>query len=208
MTPHEDRNSSREHLRQRIIAHTARTFRAQGIKSVKMDDIARDLQISKRTIYQLFQDKEALLVACIMDDKRRSDRQFAEILSQSANRLEAILRFFKHKMVEVEATSPRFFLDMKNYPQVSERFIQMRETMTEKSVDFLKQGIEEGLFREDIDFDIVYRTTVQISDYAISEAYFDGRIPLIDLYANTVIVYLRGCLTPEGMQVMESIWGS
>lgn len=207
MALHAPTEESRQFMRRRVTEHTAKTFRKHGIKSVRMDDIARDLQISKRTLYQLFRDKEELLKASLEDEKQKQDAAFRALLSGTNNRLEAILLFFKHRMLEIEATSPRFFIDLTCYPQVLERFLHEREAIAEQAIDFLKQGIGEGLFRADINFDIVYRIIAQMSDNSIGEAYFQERTPFAELYANTVIVYLRGCLTKEGMRVMEEIWG-
>lgn len=206
MTQNPPASTSRGLMRQRVVEHTAHTFRTQGIKSVKMDDIARNLQMSKRTIYQLFRDKEELLMACLEENKRRHNAEFARLMSSSANRLEAILLFFKQQMIEAEATSPRFFIDIANYPKVLENIMRQREELAEKAIAFLKQGIDEGLFRKDINFDIVYHVITQMSDNNIGEAYFRSHTPLTELYANTVIVYLRGCLTEEGMRVMNEIW--
>lgn len=207
MSQHALTPESRLLVRQRVVEHTARIFRRCGIKPVKMDDIAHDLQMSKRTIYQLFRDKEELLAACLENDKQQHDVMFRELLSDTNNRLEAILLFFKRRMMEIEATSPRYFHDLASYPQVLESFLRQREEMAERAIAFLNKGIDEGLFRKEINFDIVFRLIAQMSDNNIGEAYFKGRTPLSELYANTVIVYLRGCLTEAGLRVMEQIWG-
>ena len=55
----------RPELRERIIETAVKAFAAQGIKSITMDDIATSLGISKRTLYEVFPDKETLLEECI-----------------------------------------------------------------------------------------------------------------------------------------------
>ena len=59
-------NSQRVELKDRIIETASEAFTAHGIKSITMDDIAASLGISKRTLYEVFQDKESLLTQCIL----------------------------------------------------------------------------------------------------------------------------------------------
>lgn len=76
-------NSQRGELRDRIIETASEAFTAHGIKSITMDDIAASLSISKRTLYEVFQDKESLLTECILKRQEEMNTFLAETLANS-----------------------------------------------------------------------------------------------------------------------------
>ena len=67
----------------RILAYAIENFSRNGIRNVKMDDIASDLGISKRTLYQLFKDKENLLVECFKYSEKRSAKLYSELIKST-----------------------------------------------------------------------------------------------------------------------------
>ena len=100
MAEHGKDASQRAELRERILVTATEAFASKGIKSITMDDIAAALGISKRTLYEVFSDKESLLKECIL--KAQSDREayLQEVYEQSHNVLEVILAVFQ-KSIEV-----------------------------------------------------------------------------------------------------------
>ena len=88
--------------RETIIQLAAEMFVGQGIKAVRMDDIARHIGVSKRTIYEQFGDKEELLYQCLSYYVREQDRRHAELGAQAKNVLEAMLLVFGDVMDKAE----------------------------------------------------------------------------------------------------------
>ena len=82
-------------LRERIIDTALNSFATHGIKSITMDDIAAALGISKRTLYEVFADKESLLKECILHKQAERDKYLQAIYEQSNNVLEVILAVFQ-----------------------------------------------------------------------------------------------------------------
>ena len=83
--------SQKAELRERIIMTATEAFTLKGIKCITMDDIAAALGISKRTLYEVFADKESLLKECILQKQAERDKYLQEIYEQSNNVLEVIL---------------------------------------------------------------------------------------------------------------------
>lgn len=108
MAEHGKDASQRAELRERILVTATEAFASKGIKSITMDDIAAALGISKRTLYEVFSDKESLLKECIL--KAQSDREayLQEVYEQSHNVLEVILAVFQ-KSIEVPSDEQAFF---------------------------------------------------------------------------------------------------
>ena len=190
-------------LRRRVVETALVLFRTRGIKAVTMDDIAHALTISKRTLYLLFTDKEELLLEGLKLGRIRERQEMEATLAESPNVLNAILEIFDHRMQELEHTVPAFFTDMSKYRTVTEFFDRCSEADAEEAVAFLRQGVEQGLFRQDIDFDIFYRLLVgqiaQIFNNLLSRDY-DVRT----VFINIVPVCLRGCATPAGQQLIDA----
>ena len=84
----------------------AEAFQKDGIRVVRMDDIANSLSISKRTLYELFSDKEQLLMEVFRLLNKRTADYMGEIASRADNVLEVIFAFYKRKMDELGSTNP------------------------------------------------------------------------------------------------------
>ena len=87
--------SQKAELRERIIMTATEAFTLKGIKCITMDDIAAALGISKRTLYEVFADKESLLKECILHKQAERDKYLQAIYEQSNNLLEVILAVFQ-----------------------------------------------------------------------------------------------------------------
>ena len=104
--------------RETIIQLAAEMFVGQGIKAVRMDDIARHIGVSKRTIYEQFGDKEELLYQCLSYYVREQDRRHAELGAQAKNVLEAMLLVFGDVMDKAEI-SHRLQSNLRRFPQTA-----------------------------------------------------------------------------------------
>ena len=98
-------NSQRVELKDRIIETASEAFTTHGIKSITMDDIAASLGISKRTLYEVFQDKESLLTQCILKRQEEMNAFLAETLANSKNVLEVILVCYQRLRHSIGLTS-------------------------------------------------------------------------------------------------------
>ena len=87
--------SQRAELRERIIMTSTEAFTSKGIKCITMDDIAAALGISKRTLYEVFADKETLLKESILKIQQDRDKYLQEVYEHSSNVLEVILAVFQ-----------------------------------------------------------------------------------------------------------------
>ena len=109
MTEHGKDASQRAELKERIIATATEAFTTKGIKSITMDDIAAALGISKRTLYEVFVDKESLLKDCILTVQAERDRYLQEVYEQSHNVLEVILAVFQKSIEMFHQTNQTLF---------------------------------------------------------------------------------------------------
>ena len=125
--------SQKAELRERIIMTATEAFTLKGIKCITMDDIAAALGISKRTLYEVFADKESLLKECILQKQAERDKYLQEIYEQSNNVLEVILAVFQKSIEIFHQTNKRFFEDIKKYPKVYAMMKDRSESDSEKT---------------------------------------------------------------------------
>jgi len=85
--------------KERIIIESLKLFMRFGIRSITMDTIAKNLGTSKRTIYELFKNKDELLESCIVHRMAEEEKNNAEIMKNSANIIEAFLTHIKRILI-------------------------------------------------------------------------------------------------------------
>lgn len=140
----------RPELRERIIETAVKAFAAQGIKSITMDDIATSLGISKRTLYEVFPDKETLLEECILRGQKEGDEYLKNVLATSENVLEVLLKCYQRSIEKFHATNKKFFEDIKKYPKAYKLMTKRHDQDSEETVNFFKEGVKQGIFRDDV----------------------------------------------------------
>lgn len=195
-TPHND-------VRKQIISVAAEMFHQQGIRSVTMDDIAHRLCMSKRTLYQIFADKESLLLACVIQHEEEVIKQLEEVYNNTQNVLEFLLLVFSLKLKELNEIDPLFFEDMQKYPKVIEHIRQHKNENEQKSASFLQKGVEQGVFRKEINFQIVARQLSSCFDDVVENGLID-EYTKSEVFMNTIIHYIRGCATQVGIAMIDN----
>lgn len=198
-----EKNKNKDDVRTKIIAGASKLFFDNGIKRVKMDDIASELNISKRTIYEQFSDKEQLLTEClkyIYRELRQHGRTL--IKGSSRNTLDVILILYKIYFDMLKRANRNFFIDVKKYPQIIKHQQRREESNNRKFKAWMQQGIDEGLFREDAKSDILLYILKRDLELIIETTDFNT-YSTDDLGKNFILFYLRGIATPKGQQIIE-----
>ena len=202
MTENKSTTVYRQQLRERIVDLAMRTFAARGIRAVKMDDVAKTLGISKRTLYELYDNKEALVCEGIKKYRERYEHQMHIMSKESANVMDVVLKTYKLKIEEFKVTCPQFYIDLKKYPKV----LAMLDEGTKKNrmhfIEFLKRGVEEGFFRSDVDFDLVSQMFEAIGQYVMSHQLFENH-SMEAIFKSMVFSSLRGICTRQGVEIVD-----
>lgn len=189
-------------LREEIVEKAAEAFLKYGIKIVRMDDIANSLSISKRTLYELFSDKEQLLMEVFRLFDKRMTEYMGEIASRADNVLEVIFAFYKRKLGELANTNPAFLRDLRKYPKIINYIRESRKMADAAAFAYFKKGIEQGIFRDDINFEIINQATFMQLEMLIysdlTESY-----PLDEIYGETTVLYMRGITTEKGLKMVD-----
>jgi TetR/AcrR family transcriptional regulator, cholesterol catabolism regulator len=191
-----------------IIKEAAMLFRTYGIRSVTMDMIANQMGISKRTIYELFSDKDELLEGVLkwMTEKQREI--VTRITNESGNVIEAIFNVLDFMRAHLEKMSSAFLLDIRKYRH---RMLNNFDGKNEMEFfgfqeDIIRRGIKEGNFRDDIDIKITNKCLFEVSKMSdIADLSVDDEFLRKDVMMNVFINYLRGISTPKGLELINRL---
>ena len=194
--------SSRRELREKIIESASKLFTEHGIKSITMDDIAASFGISKRTLYEVFADKETLLLECIRHAVEQEDAYLKNLLGQTNNVLEVLLKRYQRSIERFHATNKKFFDDIKRYPRAYELIKSGNNRNSEDTINFLRQGVEQGIFRSDVNFAII-SLLVREQLNLLMGTDVCTEYPFLEVYESIMFTFLRGILTERGAAELE-----
>lgn len=204
----QDINITGMEIRERIIEGAANLFKTYGIRTVTMDSLAGHLGISKRTIYEVFSDKDELLMSVLqwMGEKQRA--LVGRILEDSGNAIEAIFRLLESSRDHFQNMSLAFQEDLKKYHYE----LLMKKMDNSKIPDFrnniqvIERGIKEKLFRADINPDIVNRCLYSLGRLSMDfELYPFEEFTRREVVKNVFINYLKGISTKEGIELINKL---
>lgn len=189
-------------LRDKIITTAMEAFAQKGIRHVKMDDVAKELGISKRTLYEIFDKKEDLLyegVKFYLGDRRTQMEMKAQ---ECKNVMEIILQAYKLKVEEFRQTNPCFYTDLVKYPKVARYLAQQNQQMLTNMTKFIERGIEEGYFRKEVNPELVARLFDALGKYVMEQQLY-CLYTIEDIFTNLVFVTIRGICTEKGIEVIK-----
>lgn len=190
-------------LKDKILETAMNLFAQHGIKAVKMDDIAKALNISKRTLYEIYEDKEVLLFEGVKRYIATHDEDMMRFVSDNHNVMDIIINVYKEKVYEFQHTNPLFYDDIKKYPKVLDYFESCREENHRRLAAFLAKGTKEGYFREDINFDLVVMLFDTISQLVIQQRLY-ALFSIEHVLNNMMFISLRGICTQKGIDVLDN----
>ena len=189
----------------RVILKSIELFQQAGIRLVTMDQIAGEVGMSKRTIYEMFKDKDDLLMQCLDIMNLQTRTEIQEIISKSANAIEALYLIGQHGEKRKASINKLFFEDFKKlYPQIWKN-LREKNGPGRESVSFtiLQKGIKEDIFRGDLNLVIVDIFIHNMMETCHSAEIFPVESDLRDIIANVIIPYFRGIATRKGQDLIE-----
>jgi AcrR family transcriptional regulator len=206
MPTYEDHTYAEQHqeLYNRVLDTAELEFQRLGIRAVRMDDIAHQLKISKRTLYQIFPDKETLLLATTKRTFEREQQRYEAYLNTEGDILKLLFVVLENHLKHLEKISPIFFAELSRYPSVYEYVEEDKKRRFENVASFLKKGVEQGCFRTDIDFNLVSQV-VQLNSQKTLNPLLLKNYTLAEIFINLVITYFRGCCTEKGIVMIDKL---
>lgn len=189
-----------------LIPQIVSIFMTYGIKSVTMDDIARHLRLSKKTLYQYVTDKNDLVEKCISYDCDANECGIRNVVGRNLNAIQENIEISKMVMAQLKGVHPSIFYDLEKYYPTAWRLLQT--TRQEMAFDVIRtniqKGISEGLFRPDLHVEIITRLWVTRMNVIFDPKLFPMQeFPITEVYAQLFTHQIRGIASEEGLDYFE-----
>ncbi len=188
--------------RERIIEYSFGEFMRKGIRQVRVDDIAAALRISKRTLYEMFEDKETLLIECLRDHSEKVKAAFHRLVESGAGPLEVYAYMFLSQRNELRNMNPVFLSDVKRYPKVRAYFESEVDYRNECGRKFAEACVEHGLFIKGINYPLVLEIS-NMMGRKIMEQELYKKYGIDALFETMSLVHVRGLCTEKGLRVLD-----
>jgi TetR/AcrR family transcriptional regulator, cholesterol catabolism regulator len=190
----------------RILQGAEELFFKYGIKSITMDDIAKHLAISKKTIYQYFADKNEL-VEILMSIKLKEDEcEFKQIQQESDNMVTEVFNMMKHMGTMFAKVNPNIFYDLQKYhPAAWKQFKTFKQDCMARMVESsIERGMKEGLVRPDINAKILSRWRIEQVEMGFnSEIFPPDKFKIAEVQLAMIDHFLYGICTLKGHKLIN-----
>jgi AcrR family transcriptional regulator len=192
-------------VQERIRHKADELFRRYGIRSVTMDEIATQLGISKKTIYQYFADKDQLVDAIAVDEIRFSQDCCLKDMAESSNAIDEIFKVMEFVEIMFRNMNPSMIHDLEKYhPNGYKRFLEHKNKFLFDMIKRnLERGIKEELYRPEINVEIITRYRLESMMIAFNAELFPpSKFNLAVLQQEIIEHFLYGLATLKGYKLI------
>lgn len=193
-------------LKERIVEQSSNMFVTEGIKAIRMDDIAAKVGISKRTLYEQFKDKEALIIACMNFFQQQHNERQRQISLSSKNVIESFIMMLGEWDKTADASYQIISSVRKFYPKIYEKMIADGYRKDHEKLKLtLGLGIEQGLFLDNIDIDLA----ISVFTYSLyglisrDDVIRPRNVSHQAAFKYIITYFFRGIATEKGIKLLD-----
>ena len=147
----------------RIVCSVTDLFYRFGVKSITMDDVARHLAISKKTLYRYFADKNDMVYQCCLLDLEKRKAALATISEKALDAVQELVLMMEHMQTMLSSINPNLLFDVRKYHlQAWQSYVDFKEQFMMHSIsNNLMRGMEAGIYRADLNVRILARLRLE-----------------------------------------------
>lgn len=177
-------------------------FAQYGVKNVSMDDIAKAVGISKRTLYESFDDKEMLLLDGIELNAGRLGKYLTVLEKEPHNALEVILLLYEKMMEEPRWYDKKFYDDLTKYPKALQKIEANKAKIGKRCMELFTRGVKEGVFQSGINFEIM-ALLVKEQTKMLRPSDIFSKHSIAEVYNTILLTFLKGISTDKGRVILD-----
>ncbi|MDX9852340.1 MAG: TetR/AcrR family transcriptional regulator [Tenuifilaceae bacterium] len=192
--------------RDSIVQKVCYLYHKYGIKSVTMSDIANQIGVSKKTLYNFFKDKEELVEQYVECDIKMLDDEFEAIFAKNYDALDELFAINKMIQHKIQSLGHAVLFDLKKYyPKQYRRFADYRRERVMANVrSNIRKGKSSGLYRSDVDEELMCKLhVVRLEGMLTSEAFTLENFTADEAFLNSMIYHIRGVATEQGIKALD-----
>ena len=191
-----------------IVMQAAEVYMRYGIKSVTMDEMARQLGVSKKTLYLYVKDKNDLVEQCVLLNHQEEEKVIQQLVETTDNAIEQMLKISRFVMGELRKIHPSIFFDLERYHPSAMKMMECHkdEFITGCIEQNLINGIKQGLYRENLNPKIISDIYVGMIDMVMgSELSRATDLPPDQIYSEMFRYHIRGIATDKGLKALQNL---
>ncbi|MGC3948628.1 MAG: TetR/AcrR family transcriptional regulator [Chryseolinea sp.] len=188
-------------IKKKIIRGAENLFTKYGVRSISMDDIARHLAVSKKTLYQHFEDKEEIVTIAVQSHIERIMAEFDAVQNAASDAIDEIARISQCLKRTMSEINPSLMFDLEKYhPRAWNVWVENKKKFIRESViRNLKRGVEEGYFRPELDLEIVATMRMELVQLAFDDRVFPtSQFKITEVQLQLFEHFVFGLLTEKG----------
>lgn len=189
-----------------IIRGALEVYMKYGIKSVTMDEMARQLGISKKTLYQYVSDKNDLVEECIKCAHQMDIEIIKIIIEQNENAIDEVLAISNHVSNELKKVHPSIFFDLGKYHPNALNMMRCHKDDFIKSCiqSNLHKGIKQGLYRQNMNVNVIAAMYINTVDQVLAgEIQHQLNLPSELIYEEVYRYHIRGIASEKGIEYLK-----
>jgi TetR/AcrR family transcriptional regulator, cholesterol catabolism regulator len=193
-------------VKERILAKAADLFSRYGIRSITMDEIASQLGISKKTIYQFFTDKDDMVSAVIDQEIGRNEMDCNHFRDEAADAVQQVFLALESLEEMLKYTNPLMLYDLeKHHPGAFQKLKEYKyRFLYQILMENLQWGIDLGVYRNDLDKDIVAKCRIESAFLVFNPDVFPhSRYKISEVNFELAMLFLHGVVTTNGKKLIE-----
>lgn len=192
--------------KQKILHEAASLFMKFGFKSITMDDIAREMGVSKKTLYQYFTDKNDLVNQTIDEHLQFMETNCSRITDENQDAVSTMINITKFVSGTIKQVNYKILFDLKKY------FREAWDKMTNHRISFISEhvyqninaGISQGLYRSDLNAKLISRMYVHLVDFLVDPDWLEKEgFDLKHVHIQIIEFHLRAICTDKGIKILN-----
>ena len=200
-----------EEKKLKVLEAASKLILKYGVKSMTMDDIARELGMSKKTLYQYVEDKNDLIKQIIQIDMQMDHDQICAIVDKKLNAIDESFEIFKRIVQNIGDVPPNILYDLKKYhPEAYSIHKNFMWTFSKKCVEEnLVKGVEEGYYRQDINTSVISTNYILmvLNIFENSEAFGKDMHP-VKIYREIFLYHIHAIAGNKGRKYLSDNYSS
>jgi TetR/AcrR family transcriptional regulator, cholesterol catabolism regulator len=192
----------------KILAKASELFLTIGIRSVTLDEIARELGISKKTIYAHFENKGQLVYQCVQSDINHKQRAVEEILAKECSSIEEMLFIGRQVIQDLSAFSINIALDLAKFYPESWQLVEQhkRDFVFQVIINNIRKGKQEALYRESINEESTTWLYMAFMDSLLTpHSALRTGLSASELYREHLLHHMYSLCTEKGRETLEHL---
>ncbi|MDE7180515.1 MAG: TetR/AcrR family transcriptional regulator [Muribaculaceae bacterium] len=179
----------------------------RGPSHTSMDHVASKLGMSKRTLYEIFENKDDMLKEVLAHHHDLHEKEMAKLFENSPNVMVGLYKSMLYQQQFFSKINPVFFRDMdERFKHIRPEYDKNNDKGYHAMAKVIRTGVEQGVLRPDFDFRLQFTLLkVQMESLKRMEEYFPPDVTLSQAYSAISEGFLRSIATSKGLEIIESM---